>query len=230
MFYIVLIVLTLNFPKSIKKIPFNLNKNSLWISYPLNNDYLDDISKMIPNTHKLSKFKIFNEDKYEYKLLFNFFNVNTPFNSGDRLEIVTVANNIINNDKSFIVIDCFTNTLNWDPINGIQFKNTFINKNINNVNYSFTVKNKNNFCNFNGKFTNIYLNPLYEFCIDYNKICYFNKFNTGFKLEFNNNDIHKYVRKLDNIEIENNIYSKYLLKHTHVFSFLDSMKFNVILY
>ena len=44
---------------NVKSMNFNLNKDSLWISFPINNNYHSKINELIPNTHTLVKCKIF---------------------------------------------------------------------------------------------------------------------------------------------------------------------------
>ena len=42
-------------------------------------NYFKDISAKIPETHKLAKCKVFTEDKSDYRLFFNCFEVKTTF-------------------------------------------------------------------------------------------------------------------------------------------------------
>lgn len=121
---------------------FNLNKDSLWLTYPLKTTSFKELSTKIPSTHRLAKCKIFAEDDSDYRLFFNFFEVNTPFFKGNRLEIVTIANNLENNQPSFIILDCFTNVMTWDPIEGIQNSNCKIKrKNTNSIYNVLVTKN-----------------------------------------------------------------------------------------
>ena len=89
-----------NFPsdnneiKGINSMDFNLEKNSLWLSYPLKKTSFNKIDKLIPDTHKIVKCKVFDEDELDYRLFFNIFQVKTTFFSGDRMEIVTITKNI----------------------------------------------------------------------------------------------------------------------------------------
>lgn len=113
---------------NVKSMQFNLNKDSLWLSYPLKTTSFKDLSNKIPQTHRLVKCKVFEEDIPDYRLFFNFFQVKTTFFTGNRLEIVTIANNILNNEPSFVILDCYSNVMSWDPIAGIQKANCIIKK------------------------------------------------------------------------------------------------------
>ena len=46
---------------NVKSMSFNVNKDSLWLSYPLKRTSFRELSEKIPNTHKLSKCKVFEE-------------------------------------------------------------------------------------------------------------------------------------------------------------------------
>lgn len=131
-FLLLLLLSTINinviYSLNIKSMNFNLNKNSLWISYPLKSDSYKLIGEKIPKSHKIEKCKIFEEDNLDYRIFYNFFQVKTPLFSGNRLEIVTLGKNKFNNETSFIVIDCYSDTISWDPLVGIQKANCKVNK------------------------------------------------------------------------------------------------------
>lgn len=164
---------------NVKSMQFNLNKDSLWLSYPLKTTSFKDLSTRIPPTHRLAKCKVFEEDKPDYRLFFNFFNVKTSFFTGNRLEIVTIANNIINNESSFVILDCYSNVMSWDPISGIQKANCMIKKKITNTKYNVNLdfkneeeKNLSNIFNLESLKTKIKKNVLPEFSIDPNYVGY----------------------------------------------------------
>ena len=125
---------------NVKTMTFNVNKDSLWLSYPLKRTSFKELTTKIPKPHQLAKCKVFTEDKNDYRLFFNLFQVKTPFFTGNRLEVVTIIKNIETNQNSFVVLDCFTDAMTWDPIGGIQKANCIINKKINNFDYNIAVK------------------------------------------------------------------------------------------
>ena len=47
---------------NVKFMQFNLNKDSLCLSYALKITSFKDLSKKIPQTHRLAKCKVFEED------------------------------------------------------------------------------------------------------------------------------------------------------------------------
>ena len=213
---------------------FNLNKDSLWLSFPLKTTSFRDLSNKIPTTHRLTKCKVFEEDKLDYRLFFNFFEVKTGFFSGNRLEIITIANNIINNKPSFIILDCYTNVISWDPIEGIQNANCKINKKITNTKYNFNLDFKNTDKKlFNNQFnltsfkTTIKKSVLKEFSIEPNYICYFKNYPKGYNLLFNNKQIDKKVILLKDVNLNQNLYINYIKELEHAFIYPDKMNFKI---
>ena len=186
--------------KGINSMNFNLEKNSLWLSYPLKKTSFSKIDKLIPDTHKIAKCKVFEDDEFDYRIFFNIFQVKTPFFSGDRMEIVTITKNINNNKLSFVILDCFTNVMSWDPIDGIKESNCKIKKKINNKFYNIYVNNKyhkenkkvNNkekiekstLLNIISYKSKIKKRVLKKFSIEPNYICYFMNFPNGYKLYY----------------------------------------------
>ena len=234
----------------ITSMDFNLKKDSLWLSYPLKKTYLNNIDKKIPITHKIAKCKIFEDDIYDYRLFFNVFEVQTPFFNGNRLEVVTLAKNINTNDVSFIILDCFTNVMSWDPIDGIQKANSNFKKLITNSKYNILIEeisknnnhdNKDNKDNKDKKKKNNYIfnltsfkgkikkTVLPSFSIDPNYVCYFKNYPKGYKLAFNIKQIDQKVKILKDIKLKHDIYSSYIKDLEHAFIYPQKMNFKVFL-
>lgn len=220
---------------NLKSMQFNLNKDSLWLSYPLKYTSFKDFSYKIPSTHRLAKCKIFEEDTLDYRLFFNFFEVKTQFFSGNRLEIVTIANNILNNKPSFIILDCYTNVMSWDPVDGIQKSNCKIKTKNTNTRYDINLDLKdecdnkiNNIFKLKSLKTKIRKSVLKEFSINPNYICYFKNHTKGYNLLFNENQINKKVILLKDIKLNHNIYLKYIKELEHAFIYPQEMNFKVL--
>lgn len=221
---------------NVKSMQFNLNKDSLWLSYPLKTTSFKDMSNKIPRTHRLVKRKVFEEDKPDYRLFFNFFQVKTIFFTEIRLEIVTIANNIFNNEPSFIILDCYSNVMSWDPISGIQKANCKIEKKITNTKYNVNLDLKStdnkiltNIFNLKSFKTNIKKKVLPEFSIEPNYICYFKNHSKGYNLLFNKKQIDKKVILLKNINLKHDICTTYIKELEHAFVYPQEMNFKVFL-
>ena len=103
--------------------PLNVKRGSLWLGYNLKNTKV--IENMIPKGFKLSTCKLLCEDtKSSKKLLYNIYNIESTFMKGTRLEVVTIVENH-KGKKSFVVLDCMSNTMHWNPQQGILLPNAF---------------------------------------------------------------------------------------------------------
>lgn len=232
---------------NVKSMNFNVNKDSLWLSYPLKRTSFGELSEKIPKTHQLAKCKVFKEDTNDYRLFFNLFQVKTPFFTGNRLEVVTIIKNIKTNQNSFVVLDCFTDAMTWDPICGIQKANCIINKKINNFDYNIVVKkilnptnkieknNKNTanklskIFNLRSKRSVIQKRPVKEFSVEPNYICYFKNYPIGYNMTFDENQIDKNVILLKDVKLYNNIYQKFVKDLEYVFIYPQVMNFKIFL-
>ena len=215
---------------NVNSMHFNLNRDSLWITSPIKSSHFGDITRLIPNNVRLTKCKVFNEDKMDYRLFFNFFTVKTPFFTGDRLEIVTITKNIETKNISFVVLDCYTNAITWNPQSGIQKPNSIVISDITNSKYNLDVtqtKDKNNILSLRSHKSKIYKSVSTQFSIDPNYICYFKTYNKGFRLSFNEKEIDKKVLLLKDIEIKNSIYHSFVKEYEHFFIYPNSMNFRV---
>lgn len=222
---------------NIKQLQFNVRKDSLWISYPIKHKSYTKLTNMIPKTHRLHKCKIFENDKPKYRLFYNIFEVSTPFFHGTRMEIVTIIQNKKNKETSFVVLDCFTNAMAWNPIDGLKQPNGIFKKKITNRDYCIEMienikeKNKNDKFKFiitSNKTNNTKL-PIRDFTIVPNYFCYFKNYEKAYPLDFNENDINMNVNFLDNIFIDTNIYKEFIKKEEHIFIYPKKMQFKVIL-
>lgn len=218
---------------NVKTMTFNVNKDSLWLSYPLKRTSFKELSTKIPKTHKLTKCKVFKEDISDYRLFFNLFQVKTPFFTGNRLEVVTIIKNVETNQKSFVILDCFTDTMSWDPIKGIQQANCIINKKINNFDYNIVVNNNDNklskIFNLRSKRSVVKKRPIKKFSIEPNYICYFKNYSIGYNMTFDENQIDNNVILLKDIKLYNKIYEKFVKDIEYIFIYPQVMNFKIFL-
>lgn len=221
------------FQLNIRSMHFNLEKDSLWLSYPLKKtpENFKLINEKLPYSHKIAKCKVFEEDTLDYRLFFNLFEVKTPFFSGHRLEIVTIAKNKFNNEDSFVILDCYTNVMSWDPLEGILNANCNIKNKITNSIYNVNIidNNNNNLFNLTSYKSKIFKSVLQKFSIFPNYICYFKNYPQGYKLDFNKNQIDKKVKLLKNVDLNHKIYLNYLNDLEHAFIYPQKMNFKVFL-
>ena len=100
---------------------FIVQPNSIWVGYQIIND--TEIIKLLPKDLELTSTNVFPEMAPKKYLFFNFFEVDTPFFFGHRLEIVTVVKEKKTGKKRFIILDYLTDTVSSDPTYLFKRKN-----------------------------------------------------------------------------------------------------------
>jgi hypothetical protein len=149
---------------------FIVQPNSIWVGYEIINE--SDIINLLPSGLELTSTNIFSELSPKKYLFFNFFQVDTPFFFGHRLEIVTVVNEIKTGKKRFIILDYLTDTVSSDPKS--LFKRRNCNKMKLNYNqHKFVCSADNKYMLIAHKNTSQISTLSNEFAIDCNEIIYY---------------------------------------------------------
>ena len=103
-----------------KNINLKIKPYSLWLSYNIINQ--GAIQDMLPPGMSLANIKISDDNECSQpRLLFNCYSIDSFWMKGSRLEIMTVAK--YNQNFHFVVLECITNVLQWDPVNRIRGPN-----------------------------------------------------------------------------------------------------------
>lgn len=202
--------------------------SSLWLAYTITSPKV--IEKMLPNGLHLSRFPILDTDIFpEAKLLFNAYDVSSKWMNGHRLEVVTLAQNRTSNKAHFVILDCITDTLQWDPNDGITLPNACKStpKDFNN-DYSLKVRSKI------GKKLIVRGNPstlskmTWKFAIEGNKKCFYKNYPVGFEMSFDAKNILKPVRNLK-VDILENTFWQDVREDlpSHIFTHEQVMDFDV---
>lgn len=208
-------------------LPIRVSKHSTWFGFTLKNR--QKISHMIPQNTEIAPIKILKNNKAEPKLLFNIYEAQSQFFYGKRFEVVTVVRQKKNKKKlHFVVLDCFTNTLSWDPKSGIQLPNVLRSK-------LSVKKNKKLNINWKNKGSDTFLEAkakitgkkqiTKEFAVDSNLFCLFQDSQKGVKLDFEENEVMQDVGLLTNLDLQTNIWADFRGHMTHSFIHLEKMDF-----
>lgn len=205
-----------------KTINLKIKPFSLWVSYNLLNP--NPIQDMLPKNMELANIKILEDDVISSpRLLFNCYNIDSFLMKGSRLEIMTIAKK--NKDFHFVVLDCISNTIQWDPINNIRGPNGNIKFSYLQENLNCKVIKFNNKFNFRGTPLDL-INMTNDFAVKSNYECFFRNSEESVKLSFNEEEIMRPVRKLKIINLENNFWKKYRSDFPdHIFMHEKSMSF-----
>jgi hypothetical protein len=97
------------------ELTFNVLPNSVWIGYEIKNE--TRINELLPDDLELSPIKLFSFSNEKKMLFFNFFQVESEYFEGHRLEIVTTVMEKNTKKKRFIILDYYSDTISSDPKN-----------------------------------------------------------------------------------------------------------------
>jgi len=220
------------FNLNVDKIKFNVAKDSLMISNTIKPECVDKFNLLLPKNQEIQKCKVFGNDKFDYRIFFNIFTVNTDFFSGDRFEIITITKDINTHRLSFVILDYYTNAMTWDPIDGIKRSNSIIYKTNENEVYKWYIRTKElfnakNIFKLDAVKTDNIRKTLKEFTVLPNHQCYFKNFSKPFKLKFDlNMDLYVNMLNLNNLDCD--IFKNEIILE-HLFIYPNSMDFDVFI-
>tara|TARA_B100000683_G_scaffold139022_1_gene135439 strand:- start:95 stop:751 length:657 start_codon:yes stop_codon:yes gene_type:complete len=108
-----------------ERFPLRVQPGSLWTSHTVANaPLLNEL--LAPSGMQAAQFRIFARDKPEMRCMFNLYDVRSPYMEGTRLEMVTLAKRKHSSKVHFVVLDCLSNALRWDPAAGIGLPNAAV--------------------------------------------------------------------------------------------------------
>jgi hypothetical protein len=176
--------------------------NSLWVAYKLTDP--DIVSNMIPKHLELSKVSPLSEITEHEMLLFNAYAIRSRWMNGHRIDIQTFARDKKHGTPHLVILDVITDTMNWDPINGITPPNAQINYSTNN----FTAASLSAIPRLVPSFS-VCGNPFhvrklnYDFAVNANRKCYYKDVPLGYEMTFKEQEIMKDVLDFKNLRIIN---------------------------
>lgn len=206
-----------------RNMPIRVNPMSTWLGYKLIN--VDRLNTLIPEGMTIAPMRILSQDLAEPKLLFNIYESESSLFRGCRFEVVTMVRQM-NNPRNvhFVVLECLSNTLHWDPINGIQLPNLECEFN--------TTKNQITLdCRQNDRLLHMQAKVggkkqiTKMFAVDANLLCFYQNSYDGIKLSFNEDQIMQDVNLLSDVKIDTNIWKDFRGKLTHCFVHEHHMDF-----
>jgi hypothetical protein len=221
--YVFLISIFAYTPQSL---PIQVAKHSTWLGFKMKN--IHKMNKLVPPNTEVAPIKILKDSKAEPKLLFNVYEAKSNFFNGKRFEVVTVVRQKKDHRKiHFVVLDCFTNTLSWDPKSGIQLPNVEKSilkmRNKNKIQIDWTCEDEI-FLKATGKLQNT-RRITKNFAIDANLFCFFQDSLNGVSLQFDEDEVMKDVRLMVNTKVDTNVWDEFRGHLTHAFIHLHKMDF-----
>ena len=123
------------------------------------------------------------------KIMFNVYRVDAGLAmQGVRMEVVTLAKHRRNRTMHLVVLDCFTNTLQWNPIDGVQGPNAYCSQTRSDGRASWTVSTSRDA--FKVDATPVELKRIDRtFAVEANLACYFQDFDTAYTMCFDEKEM-----------------------------------------
>tara|TARA_B100001057_G_C22756616_1_gene914073 strand:- start:315 stop:956 length:642 start_codon:yes stop_codon:yes gene_type:complete len=212
-----------------KFVPNNYNlrvkPNSLWLAYDL--DSKNVVKQMLPPSLSLAAFKILEDDiVIKPKLLFNLYDVDSTFMKGTRLEILTLAKSK-HGSVHFVILDCITNTLSWDPIKQVHMGFANFQIQYDAKNYRTDLSHYRDKLLLDSK--KVGRRKISKrFAVDANHVCFYRNCDQGYPMRFDVNEVMQDVTRLSVHNIENTFWTNCRGKLTHAFVHNYDMNFQVI--
>lgn len=204
---------------------------SLWLAYTITSK--SAIQSMLPRSLKLAAPAILQDDVSSFptpKLFFNVYRVDAGWMmQGMRAEVVTIARHVTTGCLHMVVLDCLTNTMQWDPVNGIKGSNAnfFRPRSVCGMNYGLGFRQGQDALILRAtRERQRFLTR--EFAVDANRICYFRDTDTPYRMWFDEDNVMTPVRHLTPCDIQNTLWTSVRsARPSHIFCHEQSMTFDV---
>jgi hypothetical protein len=199
--------------------------NSLWIAYTLTRP--EQVQRRLPPETRLVSLPLLADESVSTpKLLFNVYDVSSNWMHGTRLEVVTLVQREREGTVHFCVLDCFTNTLQWDPERGIRLGNAKITRPSPGGD-QYTLQIRSRYEHLLLRARHGLVRPVHaRFAVDANRVCYFGNSSRPFAMAFDDLQILQPVRDLVATELVNTYWAdvresdpSHLFLHPHAMDF-----------
>lgn len=214
---------------------FQVRPGSLWLAYAITQPFF--IQDLLPRHLTLcDDVPLLAEESCDGipKLLYNAYECETPYMCGHRVEVQVLARDDARNTLHLVVLDCLSDTLQWDPERGIQLPNacTGTMRLTQETTYTFCLqrkwwgrRNATFFVAAERSPRVVDLNP--RFAVDANVECY-HVGGTCIDMEFDEANILQPVRPLVGVNVTNTLWNEYRDDTpTHAFVHEHAMYFDV---
>lgn len=205
---------------------------SLWIAYTITST--SSVQKRLPPQLRLASSALLNEDRAAFptpKLLFNVYRVESEWGMrGMRTEILTLGRHRKTRKLHFVILDCYTDTMQWDPVHGVRPGNAcFFRPPHTHDDLKYAVGMKNSRDRLVVRGTRAASRTLtHKFAIESNLACFFQHAPTAYTMRFNESDVLQPVRDLSPVDITNTLWSDVRSRRpSHVFCHEREMTFDV---
>lgn len=205
---------------------------SLWIAYTITST--SSVQKRLPPQLRLASSALLKDERATFptpKILFNVYRVESEWGMrGMRTEVLTLGRHRNTRKLHFVILDCYTNTMQWDPVHGVRPANAcFFRPSRTRNEFTFSIGMKNNRDRLEVRGARGKSRILtHKFAIESNLACFFQNVPIAYSMRFNETDVIKPVRDLSPVHITNTMWSDVRCRRpSHVFHHEHDMMFDV---
>lgn len=178
----------------------NIASGSLWVAYTLTDP--QTIQSMLPPSLRLTSCSLLDDERSTFptpKLLFNAYRVDAgAFMQGMRTDVLTLAQNRRTGKRHLVMLDCLTDTIQWDPIHGVRCPNARVYEPLRVSANDFALVVTNNHNLFRLRATRSVERPINNvFAVEANLACYYKTSDEAYPMSFDNDTISRPVRQLN---------------------------------
>ena len=198
---------------------------SLWIAYTITSPAT--VQSRLPASLVLAPTALLEDEASAFptpKLLFNVYRVDAGLAmQGTRVEVVTFARHRTRNTPHLVVLDCLTDTLQWDPVHGVRGANAHVDGNA--ARYAWDVRTST-------ERLSVRASPARRrridrtFVVDANRACYYGRVDVPYAMYFDAAEVARPVRDLYAAHLENTLWrdvrsarASHLFCHEHAMTF-----------
>ena len=102
-------------------VPMSIKPYSSWSAFQLDN--VREANKLISPQFEVVPISLYKGMRPKYMLLYNSYYTKSNLFDGHRLEVNVIGRHKKLHTTHFFVLKCLTNTLQWDPKEGVQWPN-----------------------------------------------------------------------------------------------------------
>jgi hypothetical protein len=165
------------------------------------------------------------------KLLFNAYDLQAKWMVGHRVDVQTVAVDKRKGTVHLVVLDCLTNTLHWNPRDGVAWPNAVVTRpGAHTHDFALRVvdKPRTKRLEVRGARGGRYVEIGWRFAVEANRMCYFGDHPVGYSMAFSEYAIAKPVRPLRVAHHENSFWTEHRAEEpSHAFYHEHPMLFDV---
>lgn len=203
---------------------------SLWLAYTLTSR--PAIQSLLPPSLELSSCSLLRDDVSSFptpKLLFNVYTVDAGLSmQGVRADVLTLARHRRHHTMHLVILDCLTNTLQWNPVDGVRGPNAHCKHAYRPTDATWTVRTSRDLLLVDAA-------PArrrdvdWTFAVEANLACYFQDVDRAYAMDFDEDQIMRPVRVLrPKRHIVNTFWREHRSKRpSHVFCHEHPMDFHV---